>query len=99
MENKILEHFYAKVKETEDDCGYPIQMLHVDIISEIFEKTVSEKFQSFYKEKNEQELIDSLLLIKDKWLGDHLVGRLMQMMDTWENVDSLYEHEILRDYY
>lgn len=45
------------------------------------------------------DIIQSLLLIKDEWLGEHLVCQLMIMMDEWENVDELYEHETLKKYY
>jgi len=99
MEETSLIPFYKKIKETEKECGHPIQSLHVDVIIEIFEKTSLKDFQMFYKDKNVNEIIQSLLFIKDKWLGEHLVCQLMIMMDEWEKVDEFFEHETLKKYY
>jgi len=99
LEKTLLFPFYLEIKETEKECGYPIQLLHVDVIIEIFEKTSLQAFQTFYKDKNVNDIIQSLLFIKDEWLGEHLVCQLMIMMDEWEKVNELFEHETLKKYY
>lgn len=99
MEKSMLKPFYEKVKETEKECGYPIEALHGDLVIDIFDETVLKDFEIFYRNKTVQEIINSLLFISKKWLGNQLVCQLMLMMDEWEHVDELYEHEELKNYY
>jgi len=99
MLDEMLEPFYKEIKSIEKECGYPIEVLHADLIIETFEQEAEAIFHDFFKGKKEGEIIKDLLSISEMWLGSHLVCQMMIMMDEWENVDNIYEHETLKNFY